>query len=112
VTTKRDQLRELDDDILWCRTSAYRHSWEDFIPLEPKNFDVKPDLQLRCTRCGTQKYLWMDHEGNYSYTPHYIYPPGYRLKGLYRGDRLTAAELRAEVIKRQRKTNKKGLRAV
>ena len=100
-TSKRDQLAELKDAYLLCRTSERRHPWEDFVPLKGEHyFSIEPTVCLRCTRCGTEKYLWVDAAGNYTYQPQYIYPPGYTLAGVHRGDRLTAAELRIEVVKR------------
>jgi hypothetical protein len=100
-----------------CRTSAYRHSWDDFTPPQHqlRGFSVRPDLSLRCTRCGTEKFLWLDHEGNYSSNPRYRHPEGYKVH-LAPGERLTAPELRAEIIRRrtaaQRGKSKRRLKSV
>jgi hypothetical protein len=81
--------------------------WEDIPrPATRHNWDLKPDVMLRCVRCSTEKFLWLNAEGQIVGTPQYDYAEGYNLKGLYQGDKLTVAELRAEIVSRHRKGRK------
>lgn len=108
MSVKRDQLAHLNDEFIKCRSRLYGHAWDDFIPVKGDwEWEYTPDIQQRCVRCGTEKYVWLDAEGNYACQPYYKYPEGYKLSGLYRGDRLTAAELRVEIVRRNHKAPKK-----
>lgn len=113
MSTKRKQLDGYNPDYAKCRARTWGHAWEDIpSPSRRHNWGVQPDILVRCTRCTTEKFLWLDHEGNIDGAPQMDYPDDYKLQGLYRGDRLTAAELRAWVVSERRKEKRRRLRAV
>jgi hypothetical protein len=103
------RLAKLNDEFVKCR--SWGHEWDDFMPLR-RRAAWGTLLSLRCTRCGAERHDTIDAQGEIS-AREYKYPDGYKTAGSMRGDRVTAAELRREVLHRLRKpAPKRRLRAV
>jgi hypothetical protein len=105
-------VHELQDEHLLCRTLG--HSWEDN-PSAEVDSDLfrasRAGLFLRCTRCFTERFDYLDHEMQV-FQRYYRYPQSYQ--GLQGEERL-APSLRAEMFSRSlliRNAAKKRLKAV
>lgn len=104
-------LSRLHIDYLKCR--SWGHEWEDFRPLQ-KRSGWGELLSLRCVRCGTERFDTIDSNGDIS-KRQYVYPEGYKVIGMKQGVRLTARDLRKEVVRRIRAgrvSKRTGLRLV
>lgn len=93
------RLSRLDDEYVKCR--SWGHEWDDFMPLR-RRAGWGTLLSLRCSRCGTERHDTIDAQGDLS-AREYKYPENYKAAGTRQGDRITAAELRREVLHRIRK---------
>jgi hypothetical protein len=99
TVSRRADLARLDAAYVECR--SWGHQWDTFRPLRRRAaWGVL--LSLRCERCGCERHDTIDSTGQVS-AREYKYPDGYKLAGERQGDRLTAGELRLEVLRRLRK---------
>ena len=101
------ELTNLQDDFVKCR--SWGHEWDTFTPLG-RRASWGLLLSLRCVRCGTERHDTIDMNGDLS-TREYKYPDGYQLVRPKDSERISAAELRLEVLRRLRKPSRR-LRSV
>lgn len=97
------RLAKVDEEYVRCR--SWGHQWDDFQPLR-RRAAWGTLLSLRCERCSTQRHDTIDSRGEVS-SRQYVYPEGYEVAGLSRGDRITAPELRREILTRMRRGEKR-----
>lgn len=100
-------VSELLDIYVICRTVG--HSWDDD-PTGEWNTIFGWTMQLRCTRCTTQKLEAINNLGEVM-ARHYRYPNGYRVVRDRPGDRLHRHDFRAELMRRRiiaRRVTKRG----
>ncbi len=97
----------------FVRCRAYGHSWDEFDPAygheerlpTPRQTGSSWRLTLRCTRCTTRRYDFLDDLGEVV-SRSYIYPEGYKTARTLRAE--WRLELRSLVIGEDRKVRKNG----
>jgi hypothetical protein len=97
------RLGEVEEAFILCR--ALGHQWDQFQPLR-RRAAWGTLLSLRCDRCGCERHDTIDSLGEIS-AREYKHPDGYKVAGEVRGDRVTRAELRLEMLKRSRAKGKR-----
>lgn len=93
--------REAQDAFVQCRT--YGHAWDEFNPpgnRSPRGVWGHHRIVLRCTRCTTERYDYLDWAGDVMGRS-YVYPPGYQ------GASLPRAQWRLELIRRRLRRNRR-----
>jgi hypothetical protein len=88
----------LKEEFVKCR--SWGHEWDQFMPLRRKAA-WGTLLSLRCSRCTMERHDTIDYKGDVT-AREYKAPEGYKLTGKSRGDRLKGADLRLEILRRQR----------
>jgi hypothetical protein len=90
-------LADLDKSVLTCK-AVHSHSWEDNPSYELTHPRVRPSfalLALRCTRCGRERFDFLNKNGSRNGQPYYRNPVNYP-----RTHRLTGQELMVELLSR------------
>lgn len=90
-------LAELDKSVLMCK-AVHSHAWEDNPSYEISHPRVRPSyalLALRCTRCGRERFDFLNRNGSRNGPPYYRNPVSYP-----KTHRHTGQELMVELLSR------------
>jgi hypothetical protein len=91
------ELSDLDKSVLVCK-AVHGHAWEDNPQYELSHPRMRPSyaiLALRCTRCGRERFDFLNRNGSRNGQPYYRNPVSYP-----KTHRHTGQELMVELMSR------------
>jgi hypothetical protein len=71
------ELHDVSDKMLPCKSRAISHAWDKLLSYDLDSVTANNSyavLALRCTRCGREKFIYLNRNGTRNGRPYYRSP--------------------------------------
>lgn len=96
---KQDKLASIKSEHLDCR--ALQHAWR-YTTVQHIKAEGHYRQGLQCSRCGTNKTLFIDYGGEYCKSARYEYPEGYVIPNMGALDKPDRGHIRIMAMNKHR----------
>ena len=108
------EMADLTNDHLLCKYPGIRHAWDENpgaeLPSGPNSYYATFVLCVRCTRCGREKFEYLDRNRRRMGVPYYRNPDDYQHTHRMYGDDMRRELVSRDLLVTRLKTSSNGKR--